>query len=175
MRKYYKYYFLSLASADLQIAHTVDQKAFFFIKDIYNPDAFDNAVRSAGKSPCLLLENYRTKLTDGNNRNYFKHLYGRFNILTNVETGNDDSIEAAQELCEDIAEDLLAKMREGLQEGSTIEINADNISKKVFFPMQEIEIDPIGPISSNYYGVSVSFYWKTPGKGSSNPLNWPVL
>lgn len=172
MRKYYRFYFNQLAISNKQLAFSSDRKSFVFIKDIYNPDAFDAALKSAACSPCLLLENYRTKLGDGNNRNYFKHLLGRFNVVAKVETGSEASIEDIQEQCEYLAEELIAKMREQLEEGSTIQIDADNTSKKVWFPVQDIEIDPIGPISTSYYGVTVSFFWKTPGRGKSNPANW---
>jgi len=170
MRKFYKGYFKGLAMSNPDIAHTDDSKAFFFIKDIYNPDEFDNAIRELDKPICFLLENPNTKGKTAN-RNRLDYVYGRFNIVGLTESGDSDSVEAMQDQCEEIANEFIAKMSADLLEGA--KITAGNAtSKTVFCPEQEITIDPIGPISTNYWGVSVGFYWKCQGQGAPTAGKW---
>jgi hypothetical protein len=167
MLKYYKHYFKGLAISNEQIAHTDEEEAYFFVRDKYNPDAFDQAIRNSAKTPAMLLEPYSTKLSDGNSRNNFKFLQGRFNILEKVDNGDEQSIEDAQEHCESIAEDLLLSMLEDLGEGMIITVAPGDASKRVWFKNEDITIDQIGPICLEYYGVSVGFSLKTPAKSRS--------
>ncbi|QTE38493.1 hypothetical protein J3L18_05295 [Mucilaginibacter gossypii] len=170
MRKFYKGYFEQSATANVDIAHTPESKAFFYIKDIYNPDEFDKAIRNLDKNICFLLENPSTKGRSAN-RNKIDYIYGRFDIVGLTESGDSATIEAMQDQCEDIANEFLAKMSDQFLQGGHITVD-NTISPKVFFPEQETTIDPIGPISTNYWGVSVGFYWKVQGKGSPTAGKW---
>jgi hypothetical protein len=170
MRKFYKGYFEGLATANTDIAHTPEAKAFFYIKDSYNPDEFDKAIRNLDKDICFLLENPSTK-GKRDNRNATDYIYGRFNIVGKTESGDGATIEAMQDQCEDIANEFLAQMSAQLLQGSTITVG-NATSKKVFCPEQETSIDPIGPISTNYWGVSVGFYWKVQGQGAPTAGKW---
>lgn len=175
MLRFYKHFFKSLAIANGQIAHTDAEPSYFYIRDKYNPDAFDDAIKNLGKDTCFLLESISYKTSNGNSRNYFKHPLGRFNIIARADIGDDDSISAAEELCESIADEFISKMRELLEEGAAITIAPGDSSSLVFFTVNDVSVDPIGPMNINYYGVSVGFTLKTPLKGNSNPAKWAVL
>jgi hypothetical protein len=173
MKKYYKGYFIKLATQNLDIAHTENDPAFFFIKDRFNLEEFDNAIRSAGHTPAVLLENYSFDKEDsGSAKNYWKFLSCRFNVLAKAEVGNEASIDEAQTYCESIAEEIIDKMREQLQDGMTFELTPGDKSPRIFFPVQNIKGDFIGPISTDYYGVTVGFTWKTKNASTSNPAKW---
>lgn len=175
MKKYYKYYFEQLAIRNKLIAHDPtkdDQVAFFFLKDKYDLNEFDNAIKSVGKTPAMLAENYFYDVEDNNSRNYFQYINGRFNIIDKADVGDQQSIDDVQTRCETIAQDIIAKMREELQEGADITIPDVGTSKMVFFAMQKIKVDFVGPMSTSYYGVTVGFTWKVPFPGRSNPDNW---
>lgn len=172
MRAHYKYYFEQLARKHKLIKHSEENAAFFFLRDKYNLDAFDSALRNFGGEAAMLLENYYYDGDDAQSRNYNKVLSGRFNILAKAEVGDAASTDAAQALCESIAEDILAKMREDLAEGGIITIPDVGASPKVFFLIKNIKVDFIGPINSDYYGVTAGFAIKTSLNAAVNAARW---
>jgi hypothetical protein len=170
MIKYYKHYFERLASKRL-LSHTPQEPAFFYVKDVYNPAAFDNALRSCAKTPALLLEKYTYSLDDNNNRNTFKYLTCRFNILTKGEVGDEERIEAAHAQCELIAEKFIAKMKTDLSGGATIKISETDQSPKVFFEIKNVKVEPV-EMDGNYYGVTVGFTLKVALSVKEDPNDW---
>lgn len=171
MIEFYKSYFERLATRNKHIGHTADVPAFFYIKDKYNPKAFDDALRSEGKTPALILEKPAYDLTDNSNRNRFKHINGRFSIVISTVAGDQSSIDAAEVLADQIALSIIAKMSEDFDAGGFITLNSGE-KQKVFFKITDVPVDPIGPMLQKYYGVTVGFTWNCPLAVSSSPGDW---
>lgn len=172
MIKFYIYYFQQLAILNKLIASTDEEEAFFFVQDPYDLDAFDTAIRSAGKTPALLLENYSADTTSAGSRNYFKQHNGRFTILHKADAGDKASIQEAQRICEQVADQLLIRMREDLLQGGKIVISQQETSPTVFFEIDKVKFDFVGPISADYYGVTVGFPFKIQFNGVYDAGAW---
>lgn len=171
MIEFYKKYFERLARRQTSILHTDEAPAFFYIKDKYNPKAFDDAIKNAAKLPAILLERYTYDLDDNGSRNNFRHINGRFTIVLGSEIGNQQSIDRAQGKAEEICTSILLKMKDDLENGGTIELES-GAKQKVFFKLSNVPADPVGPMLQQYYGVTVGFIWKCPLSGAVNPADW---
>ncbi len=157
MEEYYKAYFANLVSVSNHLV------AFYYINDRYNMDAFDNAVKSVGQTPALLLEQYDYETGDTGTRNYRKTLQGQFNILVKTIKGNQASIESAHSFGEQIADMVIARMWNDFSGGGTITNPDDNtVSGTIFFNRAKAKVQAIGPVNADYYGVSCVFNWETP-------------
>ena len=171
MLDYYKKYFNDLATLSADILHTEESKSFFYVDDKYSIEAFDNAIKSAAKTPALLLEQYTSDLDDNTNEIHFEHLSGRFTILLKAIVGDSASKELARTTAEGIAQKFLFRMRKDLKDGGIIVL--PNLSqRKAFFKIQKVSIDPVGPINVNYYGVTVGFIWRCPLLAAVSNLDW---
>lgn len=171
--KIYKYLFTRLATVNADLQHTEEKPAYFFVKDKYDTEAFDNALSYAG-SNALLLEAYSRKDSDNNNRNYFKQLLCRFTVLASAEIGSQETIDDAQEKSENIAEEIIFKLREIFEQGAGITMPENGGSSgPLFFKLNDVMYDPVGPMNTNYYGVTVGFTLNAQLKAKSNPQKWP--
>ena len=169
MIEFYKAYFERLAT--LHLRHTPEEKAYFYIKDKYNPKAFDDAIKSAGRTPALLVERYTYDVTDNANRNRFRHINGRFSVLVSATAGDQQSVDAAEDLAEQISTSIILKMADDFGGGGFIALdNGDQ--QRVFFDINQVPVDPIGPVLQKYYGVTVGFIWKCPLKVSVPSGDW---
>lgn len=171
MVEFYKKYFERLARRNRQIAHTDDEPSFFYVKDKYNPKAFDDAIKSAAKTTVFLLERYSFNVTDNANKNDFRHINGRFTALSATVAGDQETIEIAEQLTEKIAISFLKKMREDLGDGGIITLDSGE-KQKVFFKLKDLPIDPVGPLLQKYYGVTVGFEWRCPLTGDDSSGDW---
>lgn len=171
MIEFYKKYFEDLAKRHTLIQHTEEEPAFFYIKDKYNPKAFDDAIKNAVKSRVMLLERYTFDLDDNGTRNNFRHINGRFTIVLGSIAGDQDTIDQAQAEAEQICLSILLKMKDDLENGGTIELES-GAKQKVFFKLSKVPLDPVGPMLQKYYGVTVGFLWKCPLSGAGNPGDW---
>ncbi|WP_343524395.1 hypothetical protein [Pedobacter sp.] len=171
MITHYRTYFERLAKNHPDILHEDDNRAFFYIKDKYNIKAFDDAIKSAGKTPALLLERYTSDASANKNNNRFRHFNGRFSLLCSTEAGDDSTIEAAEIKAENIILSILVKMLEDFGNGGgSIDIDGD--IKQVFYDFEELPIDPIGPVLVKYYGATVGFKWRCPLTASDTAVDW---
>jgi hypothetical protein len=171
MVKFYKKYFERIAANHPDILHKPDAKAYFYIKDKYNLKAFDDAIKSAAKTPALLLERYTQDVTANRKNNRFRHIDGRFSILVNTVAGDESTIETAEERAEKIIISIIKKMEDDFGAGGG-SITIDNESQMVFFDLEELPIDPIGPILNKYYGATVGFKWRCPLKATDAMVAW---
>lgn len=170
MKEFYKKYFEALATSSVDIQHTATDIAFFYINDKYSLKPFDDAIRSAAKTPAFLLERYTADIDDNGNENHFDHINGRFSILIKTERGNRQSEEDADELAENIAKKIIKKMRKDLKD--MVPFTIGDLTRKVQFKIQRVSIDPIGPIAGEYYGVTVGFLWRCPLSVAVQEADW---
>lgn len=172
MIEFYKTYWERLARRNKHIAHTDEEKAFFYVKDKYNPKAFDDAIKSAAKTTVFLLERYTSGLTDNLNKNYFRQVNGRFTIVLLTETGDQESIELAENKAEAIALSFIKKMNKDFGSSGGKIILDSGEQQPVFFKFEELPVDPVGPLLQKYYGVTVGFPWRCPFPGIEDPGDW---
>jgi len=171
MIEFYKTYFKRLAQRHKFIRHTEEEPSFFYIKDKYNPKAFDDAIKSSANGRAMLLERYTFDLDDNGTRNNFRHINGRFTIVLGSIAGDQDSIDQAQAAAEEICLSFLLKMKEDLENGGVITLDSGE-KQKVFFKMSKIPADPVGPMLQKYHGVTVGFKWNCPFSGGVNAGDW---
>ena len=175
MIKFYKTYFQRLATQHIDIKHVANSRrdeAFFYVKDKYNPGAFDTAIKAAGKTPALLLERFTYDLDSNGNKNCFRHINGRFTIVVNTVAGDEQSIEAAEQLAEKIILSIIAKMEQDFGSGTGSITLDDGESQRVIYTTEQVPVDPVGPMLQKYYGATVGFKWRCPFKGAVNPSDW---
>lgn len=170
MIEFYKKYFKNLAINCVHIAHTEEEPAFFYVSDKYNLKAFDDAIKSAAKTPAMLLERYSLDLDDNGNQNHFDNIQGRFTILLKTEVGDQQSIELVEIEAERIAKIILKKMR--LDFFGIEEVTIGDLTAKVQFKIKRVQIDAVGPVNGSYYGVSVGFTWNCPLSVNVNDADW---
>lgn len=154
MKVFYKAYFDNLVAQSRRL------KAFYFINDRYNLSAFDDAVKSIGLTPALLLEQYDYEIADKGSRNFMKSLQGQFNILIKTTQGKQSTIDDAHTTGEKIADVIIARMRRDFDGGYTVAPDDASMSGTVFFREIKAKVQAIGPISADYYGVGVIFTWE---------------
>lgn len=174
MEAFYKSYFENLARTNKRILHTDNQPAFFYIDDKYNPEAFDNAIKSMAKTPALLLEQYGYEADESGNRTYIKDIMGQFNILIKTQKGERATIEFARSESEAIADLIIARMRKDFEAFDAFQLADGSDTRRIQYKVK-CKVEPIGPINADYYGVTVLFKWNTPFTAQATSDEWTDL
>jgi hypothetical protein len=142
-------YFETAAINHKVIAHDPnnDHHTFYRLEDILNGMSLKN------KHLCLVVETTATKPNDEKSDNIRKLKTGAFAILQYVTKDDVAALDAAFDLTEEVAEDIVSKI-----------LNDTRKSKSVTKPPIPIQVDvntinitPMGPMLDNHYGWKVEF------------------
>lgn len=155
----YKEYFEQLATLNKILLHdpaTPGKTAFtFFSQD----DVIANKLKTAiGPGACLHLHMYEWRMKDNNAFDLRKLKQGAFMITKQVKNGDPDSVAAAYDETEVIADDIINKMM--------ADFYANDCKNLVFgIPeFEQLEVTPVGPLWTNRYGWYVTWPFLTKRK-----------
>ena len=167
-------YFEGLATKTKAIGHTPDTPAFYRIKDSFNLEEFDNALRNIKKPTCLLLEIGAGQI--GATDNPMDHPRIGLHVVTRTGKKFAD-VNAARDQAKTVLLQLVALIKLDCQDNyyrQTI-LGVDSIgplkSQNVIFDA-DIKFDNVSFDEDNWSGKCFYFTFSAPVNIAYNPDNY---
>lgn len=154
-------YFRIIAEKHVEIKHSATAKHFYR----FELDEVLTGMCSNIKYPAFILEAYDFNYNESNSDNIRKKRMGAFIILGKVkDMKNFDEIHELWDLCEEIGDDILIKMREDKESGSYPVLRDFNIN--------ECNGVPLSVAVLGQHGMRFSFNLDSAVSNLVNPAKW---
>ena len=160
----YKAYFENLAAKHIALAHSEQNKSFFYIDNPFELTAIDQALGYMQSNKCLLLDVPDRLWDDNASNNYTDKISCQFTVLKR-ESDKTQLLNARNETLA-IVEDFLVKIRQN-QSSRTL-FNSTNAHMRI----ENVSIQAVGPMKLEWYGYTVVVSIICPFVPAKNAGNW---
>lgn len=152
-----KAYFEDIAAIHVDIRHTAEQIGFVAV---HAEDSADEVIKKLSAPVNIVLITSDKKLfpPKGENFNWDKNIC--FMVLTRLSRKSVPEIVDAQDNCELVADDIFTML------------NQDRYTKLFGFQPETFVMQPVGPVSSDYYGQVCMFQIADNFSSEVNPARW---
>jgi len=163
-------YFKNLATVSVDLANTDEATSFYRMKDQFDLDEFDNAVRSMSKDKCMLLEIGEGSICEYDSQNDMPKI-GLHVLCKSTEEFSD--INAARDLAKTILLKIVARMRLDCkgQHERVDQMDGPLRAQRVTFDTK-IKFANMSAIDGNWYGKTFYFYFRSPLNLAYDTNDW---